>query len=265
MNRTCSLYKVKLLEIENPVRLRACNAYSGVHYKPLFCNTMIDIYKASVKNVRGLKSSRKKIKQLINLSIKNNKKDIIPILTKNYALLYSAFAETCFLKMIHTPYGFSDDRILQICSKRNLETKWTKCLELAFNAVDNSSGEFYNKKQSITRFVANYILAPSQLRNKIAHGQWVEALNSENTSTNPETTARISSLDFVQIDILFDIYEKIGQVVEDLIESPHKTHFRDYYNHLTELEALVERTKDWTIESKIIVLKERFENQISAR
>lgn len=226
---------------------------------------MLEIYKASVKNVRGLKSSRKKIKQFINLSIKNNKKDIIPVLTKNYALLYSAFAETCFLKMIHTPYGFSDTKIKQISSQRNLEKKWEKCLEFAFALIDNNSGEFHTKRQSLEKLINKYVHEPSQIRNKIAHGQWVVALNSENTATNQETTTRVSALDFVQIDILFDIYEKIGQVIEDLIESPHKAHFRDFYNHLTELENLVERTKNWTIESKILVLKTRFEKQKNSR
>ncbi|MCT4613373.1 MAG: hypothetical protein N4A49_00700 [Marinifilaceae bacterium] len=207
---------------------------------------MLEIYKSSVKNVKELKSSRRKIKQLINQSIKNKKKDILPILTKNYALLYSSFAETCFLKMIHTPYGFSEEGIQQITSKRNLEEQWRKCLELAFSVIDNGNGEFRNKIQTLNRLIQKYIIEPSQIRNKIAHGQWIVAFNSQNTSVNSETTDKISSLDFVKIDILFDVYEKIGQVVEDLIESPTKTHFRDFYLHLAELEDLVTKTTDWT-------------------
>ncbi|MDQ2178003.1 hypothetical protein [Marinifilum sp. D714] len=226
---------------------------------------MIEIYKSSVQNVRELKSSRKKFKRLINQSIKDKKKDVLSILTKNYALLYSSFAETCFLKMIHTPYGFSEDKIQQISRQRNLEEKWNKCLELALREIDNGNGEFRNKTQTLTRLIQKYIIEPSQIRNKIAHGQWVVAFNSENTSINTNTTSKINSLDFVKIDILFDAYEKIGQVVEDLIESPRKAHFRDFYVHLTELELLVDKTNDWSIKSKIAVLTKKYEKQKNAR
>lgn len=33
-------------------------------------------------------------------------------------------------------------------------------------------GEIANKKQTLNRILDKYIIAPSQMRNKIAHGQW---------------------------------------------------------------------------------------------
>jgi hypothetical protein len=224
---------------------------------------MLEIYKASVENVKELKKNRKNINQLVNQSIRNKSTDFITTLTKTYALVYSSFAETCFLKMIHTPYGFSDELIRQIMSQRNLADKWTKCLNLAFQQIQNMEniGEVQNKKQALDRLIKKYILEPSQLRNKIAHGQWKIALNSENTATNSETTTKINTIDFVQVDVLFQVYEKISQAVEDLIESPHKTHFRDFYVHLTELDLLVKNTNEWTMESKIKVITEKKNRQ----
>jgi hypothetical protein len=221
---------------------------------------MIEVYKDSVVNVREIKSNRKKIKKLLNLSIKNKLNSNLDLLTKIYAVIYSSFAEICFLKMIHTPYGFSENTISQINTQRNLEEKWRKCMELAFIQINNLNnvGEIQNKKLILNRLIDKYIIEPSQLRNKIAHGQWKVALNNNNTARNNQTTLRINNLDFVQIDILFEIYEKIGQVVEDLIESPHKTHFRDFYNHLVELEELVEKTEQWTLETKISLLTKKY-------
>ncbi len=224
---------------------------------------MLEIYRASVENVKELKRNRKKINQLVNQSIRTKSPDFIKALTKTYALIYSSFAETCFLKMIHTPYGFSDDLIQQITSQRNLANQWNKCLELAFQQILNmkNMGEVQNKKQTLERLINKYIIEPSQLRNKIAHGQWKVALNTENTKTNTETTNKINSIDFVKVDILFLVYEKISQALEDLIESPHKTHFRDFYKHLTELNELVEKTKNWSMETKIKVIIEKQERQ----
>lgn len=151
----------------------------------------------------------------------------------------------------------------QISGQRYLERKWSMCLELAFSKIDNiaNKGDIQNKKQTLTRHINTFIIEPSQLRNKIAHGQWLVALNNDNTAVNQQTTDKIKSLDFVKTDILLSVYEKIGQAVEDLIESPRKAHFNDFYFHMTELERLVEETKTWTIESKIKVLKETADRQ----
>jgi hypothetical protein len=218
---------------------------------------MLQIYQASVSNLRELRKQKKNLKRLFNKSVRGNDHSSFNALTKLYALLYSSFAEVCFLKMIHTPYGFSDNFIQQIQEQRNLEQKWQKCLTLAFAQIENMAnrGDIQNKKLLIQRYINLYIIEPSQLRNKIAHGQWSVALNNDNTAINSITTSKVLALDFVQIDILFEVYEKIGQTIEDLIESPHKTHFRDFYLHMTELEKLILETANWNISSKINILK----------
>lgn len=230
---------------------------------------MYKIFQASVKNVNELSIERKHLKRLFNLCIERNEKAYFKVLTNSYALLYSSFAEVCFVKIINTPYGFNDDEINQInqeiihgrARERNLEDKWKKCLELAFKKIENlaNDGEIQNKKLRLKRLITEFILEPSQIRNKIAHGQWKQALNSKNTDINPLTTSKIKNLDFVKIDILYLIYEKIAQTVEDLIESPEKAHFNDFYYHMTELEVLLENTKNWSLESKTQNLKEKLE------
>jgi hypothetical protein len=221
---------------------------------------MLQIFQASVENVRELKKQRKTIKRLFNQSIKKKDYSSHDLLTKLYALLYSAFAEASFLKTINTPNGFLPDEITQIQTSRNLEQGWVMCIDRAFARIDKmvNRGEIMNKRQTLIRFLNNYVIAPSQLRNKIAHGQWSVALNSENTSINHLTTVRVKNLDFVVIDIHFDLYEKLSQAVEDLIESPYKTHFRDFYIHMTDVEQLIIHTKNWSTKSKIAVLEKKF-------
>lgn len=224
---------------------------------------MLTIFQSSVSNVRELKRQRTALKRLFNRSLKLKDHSSFEALKRLYSLLYSSFAEISFLKIINTPYGFSEDEIVQIQAQRNLEQKWIKCLELAFQRIANitNKGEIQNKRQILERLIQTFIIEPSQLRNKIAHGQWIIALNNDNTAINNETTQRINNLDFVKIDILFTLYEKIGQVVEDLIESPQKTHFRDFYFHITELEQLVDETSNWTLASKILVLEQTWQRQ----
>lgn len=227
---------------------------------------MLKIYKASVENLRELNKQQKSIKRLFNESVKRNDKSSLDVLTKLYALLYSSFAELSFLKVIHTPYGFNEAEISQICDERNLDQKWKKCIELAFRRIESAAnaGEIQNKKKTLLKHIGKYITEPSQLRNKIAHGQWKIALNNDNTDINSNTTQRINDIDFVKIDILFSAYQKISQAVEDLIESPQKAHFNDFYSHMAELNTLISETETWNLESKIQVLKAKF-NRIKSK
>ncbi len=220
---------------------------------------MIEVYKACVENLRELKSQQKSLKRLFNKSIVDNDKSSLCTLTKLYALLYSSFAELSFLKVIHTPYGFNESEINQISSESSLDKKWKRCVELAFRMMENGSnaGEIQNKKRRLQGYIETYIIEPSQLRNKIAHGQWKIALNGSNTGINHNMTQRINDLDFVKIDILFNVYLKLGQAIEDLIESPQKAHFNYFYTYLTELDEFILKTQAWNLESKINQLKDK--------
>jgi hypothetical protein len=213
---------------------------------------MLEIYEASTINVREIKSRYKSVLRLINNSILYNRKGEVVTLTKLLALLYSAFAEVSFIKLINTPYCFNSAMIEDIQKQRSLEDKWKKCIDLGFLEIEKQSnlGMIANQKKKIYEILDEYIIKPSQIRNKIAHGQWKIALNNESTAQNNETTIIINNLDFVKIDISFLIYDKYEQLIENLIESPQKAHYKYFYTTLYELNELIERTKTWSIQSK---------------
>lgn len=209
------------------------------------------IYEACTENIKDLKKQRKRLLTLANRAIREKQESDLISLTRFYALLYSAYAEVSFLKLIHSPNAFSDSEIEQIKRRRNLEEKWKKCVELAFlrlNTIGNA-GEIANKKQTILRILDEYIIGPSQIRNKIAHGQWSVCLNNDSSKINPIITQEIRQLDLVKIDCLFSIYEKFQQCILDLVVSP-RTHYRDYYSIITSLNEYIDMTKNWTIETK---------------
>ena len=155
------------------------------------------------------------------------------------------------MKLIHTPQAFTEIEIMDIQRGRNLEEKWKKCVELAFMKINNRAnlGEIANKKQTLNRILDKYIIAPSQMRNKIAHGQWSVCLNGDCTKINEQISKEMNKLDFVKVDRLFSIYKKYQQCVLDLLVSL-RTHYRDYYANITELERYVKETESWTLETK---------------
>lgn len=76
-----------------------------------------------------------------------------------------------------------------------------------------------------------------------------DCLNNQCTGINDEITNEILQLDFVKIDRYFEIYNKFQQCILDLLVS-QRTHYRDYYSLITELEEYIISTKDWTIQTK---------------
>lgn len=243
-----------------PVRFRGVKE----HLKKVFFNTSksylimnADIYVASCKNEKRIKKEIRQLNQLINNAIKNNRYQEIESFTPIIALLYSVYAEVAFFKMIHTPYGFEDSYIEQILSQRNLEDKWTKCLDFAFDRIQNDTnkGEVANKRKQLNDILNEYIIEPSQVRNKIAHGQWSVCLNSTNTAINNETTTKIQNLDCVQIYTLFEIYNRFAECIEDLIESPYKAHYQYYYPKMEELKQYIDKTKGYSLDTKKTLLQ----------
>ena len=212
---------------------------------------MLEIYKASCENVRELKSKRKILNKIINRTIREGSDTELEALTKLYALLFSAYAEVSFLKLINTPYGFTQDEIDEIQKQRNLEEKWLVCFDFCFKKIINATnlGEVANKQKRLRKILDSYIIAPSRIRNKIAHGQWKVCLNNQCDGLNAQITTDVQQLDCVRIDVFFEIYERFQQCVEDLIESV-RTHYRDYYTRIVDLEEYIEKTKGWNLESK---------------
>lgn len=207
---------------------------------------MIEVYKACTKNVKELKKQRGILEKLLKQAIRDNKKENIQFYTYLYALLYSSFAEVSFVKLINTPYGFNEAEIKTIMRCGNLEEKWIKCFELAFSKIENTvnQGEIANKKKKLRKLLDEYIIAPSELRNKIAHGQWIVCLNNDCAAINDDTSNKLSQLDAFTIMKEFKIYAIFAQCIEDLIESPFKTHPHQFYQRITEIEVFIKENTD---------------------
>ncbi len=214
------------------------------------------IFKAQTENVRKLNQVRKHLIRSINNGLRRNKITSVDVHTKCLALVFCAWVEANFSKLIHTPHGFTLDEIEQIkrenSRSRSVESAWQKAVELGLRYIESSpkSNFLPNRKQEMLRLVQTHVVEPSLLRNKIAHGQWEKALNRESTAVNEEVTVAIHKLDVITLDRWFKTHQYLAQIIEALIESPNMTFHRDYWHHVTKLNEYLEETQDWTLEQK---------------
>ncbi len=216
---------------------------------------ILELYMRQSENVRELNRVKAILIKDINHHIRKSEAFQLEIKTKLLALLYTAWSEAQFVQIVYTPSGFTSSEIENIKTTKNstgVSDGWKQMIELALRKVGEwkKSADLQNRRQELFRIVDEYIKEPSLLRNKIAHGQWLNALNRENTAINSQITTDLAALDVVEITRWFEVHRFLGFIVRDLVQSPRIGFHKNYWVNLTALENLLEKTKDWTIESK---------------
>ena len=222
-----------------------------------------NIHLLQSRNVRHLKRVQKNMTMDINHYLIKNDSFQVNIKTKLYSLLYSALSEAQFTQILHTPFGFLHSEILKIQNERSLVDSWHLMLDLALKKVGdwNTNQDIATKRDKLKDIINEYIEQPQGLRNKIAHGQWVHALNSNNTKENPDTTSKIDELDVVKISIWFEIHQYMSFIIRDLIQSPKKGFHNNYWTNMANLEEFLIKSKNWTLQKRIDSLKVKYDNR----
>ena len=222
-----------------------------------------NIYVIQSRNVRHLKRVQKNLTRDINHYLIKNDSFQVNIKTKLLSLLYSALSEAQFTQILHTPFGFQHSEILKIQDQRSLIDSWLLMLDIALQKVgDRKKNKDLEKRRTLLKkYISEYIEKPQELRNKIAHGQWIHALNSNNTKENPATTSRIEDLNVVKIMIWFEVHQYLCFIIRDLIQSPKKGFHNNYWTNLTNLEEFLKESEVWTLEKRVQRLRIKYDNR----
>lgn len=218
------------------------------------------IFQAQTENVRAFRGAWHAIKRSIHIALVKDDHASARVHTRVLALTYCAWSEAILSKVIHTPYGFDAGEIEQVkaAGRDGISNCWRKCIELALRRVEASkSGHLPNVAKTLNNLVQEFIEKPSLLRNKIAHGQIVIALNRDNTATNESLTSEIAALDVVKIDRLRDAMQGLSDIIEAIIESPKKGALRDYWSMRQAVTDRLDQTKSFTLAAKVQQLKSK--------
>jgi hypothetical protein len=215
---------------------------------------ILAIYMAQSENVRHLKQVINASRKDINLDIRKGNDFQVKAKTKIMALLYSAWSEAQFLQIAYTENGFSSTEIKTLIQAKgeSITTGWNKMIKLAFQKVGDPNLDLVLKSRldKLLKLIKAQIEKPSILRNKIAHGQWVNALNGSLNKINVDLTTQLGELDSVQIWRQIEMHQHLGNIVRDLVQSPSHGFGRDYLQHITNLESYAALTQNWSLQDK---------------
>lgn len=206
------------------------------------------------KNIVTLDSARRKTNMQINMALRKDDSHGLMIYTNLYLLIYTSWSEAALVKLVHTPFGFSDSEKKKILKDRDVLNKWTKCVNTAFAKFRKQGSEIPNKKKKIKNLVDEYLKTQGQIRNKIAHGQWEYPLYSNNLSHDPDALVWLKTIDVIQIDTWFEIHNELIEIVRGLIDSRehnnHKAHYNDYFTRLANIEKIIDERRKWSLDEK---------------
>jgi hypothetical protein len=226
----------------------------SLSYESMTATEKLKIFQAQCKNVQELEKAWKQVNRTINKALLSNDQPSLQIHTKIQSLVFSAWAEALFSKLIHTPYGFSTSEIIQIksVSDRDISNGWIKAIDLGLRRVTAGPKSNFkpNVKQKLDSFVQRYVVSPQRVRNKIAHGQWAVALNNKNTQVNPETTTDLANVTIISNQVLKTAFTSLAGIIESLIESPNRAFHRNYWVEINKMESALAEMSAYTVEAK---------------
>lgn len=221
---------------------------------------ILQLYMIQSDNVRHLWQVKCCAIQDINRSLRKNDLFQVSFRTKILSILYSAWSEAQFLQIAYTPDGFDFAEIVAIKAEKDgkgIAAGWKYMLELAMTKVGdvNRNKDINTRLARLLNMVSEYIEEPSIIRNKLAHGQWKNALNRDNTSKNIDLSAKIANLDPVIIEKKFEIHRFLGYIVRDLVQSPKAGFHNHYWTNMVNLEEYLNRTINWNSQTKALKLQ----------
>jgi hypothetical protein len=223
---------------------------------------ILAVYMAQSENVRYLGKVIDSTLRDINFYLRKSNDFQVKVKTKILSLLYSAWSEAQFTQITFTEKGFMYSEICSIKAhkkRHGITEGWRYMINKALEKVGdtNTNRDLGRRLETLLALVTDYIEEPSILRNKIAHGQWVNALNRENTAVNVALSKSLNELDSVEIGKRIEIHRFMGVIVRDLVQSPKAGFHKYYWTNIVNLENYIKETQNWSLDSKKLALSKK--------
>lgn len=206
------------------------------------------LYKCHVENLRELERALEQTGRLAKGEIaRRDPQQSLRTLVRLYAFLLGAWAECRLRKLLHEERGFSDDeRALVLGDEAQLE-QWKAVVDVAFRkhhkipyaplesrviGVSHAA-----RRDALHRVLSEDLRVVIEIRNKLAHGQWVYPLNNKATAVETDKYILINKENIMTLQFKYALLGHLADAVHDLVVSP-TTFARDFDDHFHVLEQV---------------------------
>jgi len=161
-----------------------------------------------------------------------------------YSFLIGAWAECRLQKLLHEEFGFTDAERAVVSARSTQLEQWQETIDLAFRKHHRVTkapldeqvlGVAHTARRAALHEVLNNELRiVIEIRNKLAHGQWIYPLNNEGTAVEPDKYKQINKENLQSLQFKLALVGHLADAVHDLVVSP-KTFERDFEGHFRRL------------------------------
>lgn len=185
-----------------------------------------------------------------------------------YALLLGAWAENRLKKLLFEKNGFSAEERSRVIALTTHFEQWQRVIELAFRKhyhVPNAAlSDFtlpftaFARYQSLIEILDNDLKPIIEIRNKLAHGQWVYPLNSEGTDVEENKYLLLNKENLPSLQYKKNLISSLSDIVHDLVVSL-PTFERDFDKNYKKITNTRNNLKNRSYEkyAKLLVQKRR--------
>ena len=202
-------------------------------------------YKYYSENLKLLDKSIKQIALQIRKAISEDNETLEKVFMRQYLIVVAAWLETRQRKLIFENKLFTEPEILSIYKINDKVREWNKIIELAFKKHygTNLTRTQQHQKNDLINLVNDHFVPIINLRNRLAHGQWVYTFNSDETSLENKYMAELNTTNNISLQHKMKLAKRTADLIRDLVVST-PTFQRDYDKHWKGLEESKESFKN---------------------
>jgi hypothetical protein len=203
------------------------------------------IYSQHVANLRELELAICHTGRLARSEISSkDPQHSLQSLLRLYAFLVGAWAETRLKKLLHEEYGFDETERKLVEGKKTQLEQWQEAVDISFRRHhqvkkapldERSLGVAHAARRAALLGVLDKELRIIiEIRNKLAHGQWVYPFNNEGTAVEPDKYLLINKENLLSLQYKYALIGHLADAMHDLVVSP-ATFERDFEGHFKRL------------------------------
>lgn len=222
------------------------------------------IYKFHVANLRAISISIVQIRRIIHEAIAADNSQLVDSLTRLFSLTLGAWAETRLRKLLYEENGFSEQERNSIDDQSNQFGKWKKTIETAVRShyhipsgplTDvNVPHSVYSRYQTLQAILENDLKPVIEMRNKLAHGQWVYPF-TDSLELSVSLKAAIENENVLSLQFKHLMLTHLSQIIHDLVVS-RPTFERDFDDNYRKFAGVKENLTNRSFEKYCSKLKE---------
>ena len=199
------------------------------------------LYQFHVANLQEIDRAMEKTARSLRMAISQNDENTISAFMRLYALLLGAWAECRLRKLIYEPHGFNDNERIAVQAESTQLNQWQKAVEIAIrrqykipkaaltaNVLSHSA---HSRFITLTEMLTNDLASIIELRNKLAHGQWIYPLNNEGDDVAQKQMDALRIENLLSLQFKKKLIETLSSAINDLVVSK-PTFERDFDDHL---------------------------------